>query len=95
VRQLHISDNFTLVEFGYLNLKPEQSNTFFKLMEERYRRHSTMVTTNLLCGAPHNKFNAESVFMRSEQPIAAGQNPLRSGGVVHLAILELRIIMTS
>ena len=22
-------------EFGYLNLKPEQSNTFFKLMEER------------------------------------------------------------
>src|ERR1019366_6091732 len=27
-------------EFGYLNLKPEQSNTFFKLMEERYNRHS-------------------------------------------------------
>jgi DNA replication protein DnaC len=35
-------------EFGYLNLKPEQSNTFFKLMEERYHRHSTIITTNLV-----------------------------------------------
>ena len=34
-------------EFGYLNLKLEQSNTFFKLMEERYTRHSTILTTNL------------------------------------------------
>ena len=35
-------------EFGYLNLKPEQSNIFFKLMEERYRQHSTIITTNLV-----------------------------------------------
>ena len=34
-------------EFGYLNLKPEQSNIFFKLMEERYRQHATIITTNL------------------------------------------------
>ena len=34
-------------EFGYLNLKPEQSNIFFKLMEERYRRRPTIITTNL------------------------------------------------
>jgi DNA replication protein DnaC len=34
-------------ELGYLNLKPEQSNIFFKLMEERYHRHSTISTTNL------------------------------------------------
>jgi DNA replication protein DnaC len=33
--------------------KPEQSNIFFKLMEERYHRHSTIITTNLLCGAQH------------------------------------------
>jgi hypothetical protein len=26
----------------------EQSNTFFKLMEERYHRHSTIITTNLI-----------------------------------------------
>ena len=35
-------------EFGYLNLKPEQSNIFFKLMEERYTANkSTIITTNL------------------------------------------------
>ena len=32
---------------GYLNLRPEQTNTFFKLMEERYRQHPTIITTNL------------------------------------------------
>jgi DNA replication protein DnaC len=34
-------------ELGYLNLKPEQSNIFFKLMEERYRRRPTIIKTNL------------------------------------------------
>ncbi len=34
-------------EFGYLNLKPEHCNIFFKLMEERYRRRPTIITTNL------------------------------------------------
>jgi DNA replication protein DnaC len=34
-------------EMGYLNLRPEQTNIFFKLMEERYRRKSTIITTNL------------------------------------------------
>lgn len=34
-------------ELGYLNLRPEQANIFFKLMEERYRRRPTIITTNL------------------------------------------------
>lgn len=34
-------------EMGYLNVRPEQTNIFFKLMEERYRRRSTIITTNL------------------------------------------------
>lgn len=35
-------------ELGYLNLRPEQTNLFFKLMEERYsKRLCTIVTTNL------------------------------------------------
>jgi DNA replication protein DnaC len=34
-------------ELGYLNLQPEQSNIFFKLMEQRYRRRPTIITTNL------------------------------------------------
>jgi len=34
-------------ELGYVNVKAEQANIFFKLMEERYHRHSTIITTNL------------------------------------------------
>lgn len=34
-------------ELGYLNVKPEQANIFFKLMSERYRHKSTLITTNL------------------------------------------------
>src|SRR5919201_4771291 len=40
-------DILLIDEFGYLNLQPEQSNIFFKLMEERYRRHPCIITTNL------------------------------------------------
>lgn len=41
-------------EMGYLTLRPEQSNMFFKLMEERYRRRSTIITTNLEYDEWHN-----------------------------------------
>lgn len=34
-------------ELGYLSLKAEQVNTFFRLMEQRYGRVSTIITTNL------------------------------------------------
>ncbi len=50
---------------GYLTLRPEQSNIFFKLMEERYRRRASIITTNLLCSALHKRFNAERIVMRS------------------------------
>src|SRR6516164_2304384 len=40
-------DCLLIDELGYLNLKPEQTNIFFKLMEERYRRKPTIITTNL------------------------------------------------
>ena len=40
-------DVLLIDEMGYLNLRPEQTNLFFKLMEERYNRHSTLITTNL------------------------------------------------
>jgi DNA replication protein DnaC len=40
-------DVIVIDELGYLNLKPEQSNIFFKLMEERYQNKSTIITTNL------------------------------------------------
>ena len=34
-------------ELGYLTLKPEQTNAFFRLMDSRYGRASTIITTNL------------------------------------------------
>jgi DNA replication protein DnaC len=40
-------DILLIDELGYLTLKPEQVNAFFKLMGERYGRKSTMITTNL------------------------------------------------
>jgi len=40
-------DILLIDEMGYLNAKPEQANIFFKLMEERYRRRPTILTTNL------------------------------------------------
>ena len=47
-------DVLLIDEFGYLNLRPEQGNVFFKLMEERYNRHSTIITTNLAYDEWHN-----------------------------------------
>jgi DNA replication protein DnaC len=54
VNRLARLDVLLVDEFGYLNLKPEQSNIFFKLMEERYRQRSTIVTTNLVYDEWHN-----------------------------------------
>jgi len=47
VNRLMNIDVLLVDEMGYLNLRPEQSNIFFKLMEERYNRKSTLITTNL------------------------------------------------
>ncbi len=47
VKRLARVDVLQVDELGYLNIKPEQSNIFFKLMEERYHRHATIITTNL------------------------------------------------
>lgn len=47
VNRLARLDVLHIDEMGYLNLKPEQTNIFFKLMEERYRRKPTIITTNL------------------------------------------------
>jgi DNA replication protein DnaC len=40
-------DLLLIDELGYLTLKPEQVNAFFKLMGERYGRKSSIITTNL------------------------------------------------
>ncbi len=40
-------DLLLIDELGYLTIRPEQANIFFKLIDERYRRRSTIITTNL------------------------------------------------
>jgi len=38
----------------------------FQVISNRYECGSIVITTNLLCGAPHNRFNAEFMVMRAE-----------------------------
>jgi DNA replication protein DnaC len=47
LRSLANVDVLAIDELGYLNVKPEQTNIFFKLMEERHHRRPTLITTNL------------------------------------------------
>ena len=47
LKRLANLDLLLIDEMGYLNLRPEQTNIFFKLMEERYNRRATLITTNL------------------------------------------------
>lgn len=54
VARLAKVDVLVVDEMGYLNLRPEQTNIFFKLMEERYRRRATIITTNLEYDEWHN-----------------------------------------
>ena len=44
-------------ELGYLSLKPEQVNAFFQLMDQRYGRVSSIITTNLDYPAWYEMFN--------------------------------------
>lgn len=47
LKQLAGYDLLVIDELGYLTLKPEQANAFFKLLDLRYGRKSTIITTNL------------------------------------------------
>ena len=55
-------------ELGFVPLSKTGAEMLFEVFSQRYERTSTLVTSNLLCGAPHNRFNAESIFMRREEP---------------------------
>ena len=54
LNQLERIDLLVIDELGYLNLRPEQTNVFFRLMEERYRTKATIITTNLDYDEWHN-----------------------------------------
>ncbi len=54
VKRLARLDVLVVDELGYLNIRPEQANVFFRLMQERYRRKATIITTNLIYDEWHN-----------------------------------------
>lgn len=70
LRRLSRVDVLVIDEMGYLNLRPEQTNIFFKLMEERYRQHPTIITTNLEYEEWHN-------FLGSKELVKALLSRLR------------------
>jgi len=47
IKRLANYDILVIDELGYLTLRSEQINAFFKLMGERYNKKSTIITTNL------------------------------------------------
>jgi len=47
LKRLAAYDLLVIDELGYITLKPEQANAFFKLMDQRYNRKATIITTNL------------------------------------------------
>jgi len=47
LKMLSRAQPMVIDELGYLNLKSEQVNAFFRLMDQRYGRVSTILTTNL------------------------------------------------
>jgi len=63
-------DLLLIDEMGYLNLRPEQCNIFFKLIKERYNRKSTIITTNL-------EYEEWYDFLGNKQMVAAMLSRLR------------------
>lgn len=47
IKRLAAYDVLAIDELGYMNLKPEHANALFKLLEQRYCRKATLITTNL------------------------------------------------
>jgi len=47
LKRLSRYDALAIDELGYLSLKPEQINAFFKLMDLRYGRRPSIITSNL------------------------------------------------
>jgi DNA replication protein DnaC len=56
LRYLARLDVLLVDELGYLNLRPEQANVFFKLISERHGKKPTIITTNLDYSEWHQLF---------------------------------------
>jgi DNA replication protein DnaC len=70
-------------EVGYLAYDAHAADLLFQVVSRRYEQKSIVITTNRLCGAPHKRFNAEPIVMRSLRrrgPARASRGP---GGAPH------------
>jgi DNA replication protein DnaC len=65
LRQYLSPDVLVVDDFGLRRLSGIASSDLYELIIERHTRSSTIVTSNRLCGAPHNRFNAANTFMQS------------------------------
>jgi DNA replication protein DnaC len=61
IKRLSAMQVLLIDELGYLSLKPEQVNVFFRLMEARYNRASTIITTNLELSDWYELFQKKSL----------------------------------
>ena len=68
INRLARVDVLCIDEMGYLNLRPEQTNVFFKLMEERYRRKASIITTNLDYEEWQNFLGNKALVYRPPEP---------------------------
>jgi len=59
-------------EIGYLSYSNRHADLLFEIINRRYEQNSTVVTTNRLCGAPHKRFNAANIIMRTLIPESPG-----------------------
>lgn len=64
-QRLHRVDVLIIDELGFVPFDRTGGELLFNLIADRYERRATVVTTNRLCGALHNRFNVERIVMRS------------------------------
>jgi DNA replication protein DnaC len=61
LRRLSRFQPLVIDELSYLTLKPEQTDMFFRLIDQRYSRTSTIITTNLDLPAWYDLFQRKSL----------------------------------
>jgi len=94
-QKLLASYELLIVELGFVPLSKTGAELLFETFSQRYERASTLVTSNLLCGAPHKRFNADfchlvvfllrimgAAFSRAISLSVALKRPVRSFGAI-------------
>ncbi|MBW2109515.1 MAG: ATP-binding protein, partial [Deltaproteobacteria bacterium] len=83
-------DALLIDELGYVEVEPIQVGLFFTLMHKRHRKKTSLLTSNLLCGAPHKRFNAEFIVMRSSLSVSPANHLFRCILTLHKRTLRQR-----